>query len=166
MTRRLAPLAVLAALLAGPAAGEDVVRLGNLKFAHYGAVSYMKELGPKYGLRIEERVFPKGLDILPAIVAAVASGGCLIYETFAIGNERFGKPSNPDFLLRPGELLETVRGRLTVLAYEDLEVSEPRPAMIQRIAARVRSFVASGLMRGFKARSLHQVTPRRPARSN
>jgi NitT/TauT family transport system substrate-binding protein len=65
----LAPLAALAALLAGPAAAEDVIRLGNLKFAHYGAVSYMKELGPKYGLKVEERVFPKGLDILPAIVA-------------------------------------------------------------------------------------------------
>ena len=73
--------------------------------------------------------------LLPAIVAAVAPGGCLIYETFAIGNERFGKPSNPDFLLRPGELLEAVRGRLTVLAYENLEVTDPRPAVIQRIAA-------------------------------
>ena len=73
--------------------------------------------------------------LLPAIVAAVASGGCLIYETFAVGNERFGKPSNPDFLLRPGELLEAVRGRLTVLAYENLEITEPRPAFVQRIAA-------------------------------
>ncbi len=73
--------------------------------------------------------------LLPAIVAAVAPGGCLIYETFAVGNERFGKPSNPDFLLRPGELLEVVRGRLMVLAYENLEVSEPRPAVVQRIAA-------------------------------
>jgi len=73
--------------------------------------------------------------LLPAIVAAVAPGGCLIYETFAAGNERFGKPSNPDFLLRPAELLEAVRGRLTVLAYENLEVVEPRPAVIQRIAA-------------------------------
>jgi SAM-dependent methyltransferase len=73
--------------------------------------------------------------LLPAIVAAAAPGGCLIYETFATGNERFGKPSNPDFLLRPGELLEAVRGRMTVIAYENLEVSEPRPAMVQRIAA-------------------------------
>jgi NitT/TauT family transport system substrate-binding protein len=69
MLQRLAPLAALAALAAGPASGADVVRLGNLKFAHYGAVSYMKELGPRYGLEIQERVFPKGLDILPAIVA-------------------------------------------------------------------------------------------------
>jgi SAM-dependent methyltransferase len=73
--------------------------------------------------------------LLPPIVASVAPGGILIYETFAAGNERLGKPTNPDFLLRPGELLEAVRGRLTVVAYENLEVSEPRPAVVQRIAA-------------------------------
>ncbi len=67
--RRLGSMAALAVLCASPATAQDVVRLGNLKFAHYGAVSYMKELGPKYGLRVEERVFPKGIDILPAIVA-------------------------------------------------------------------------------------------------
>jgi NitT/TauT family transport system substrate-binding protein len=50
-------------------AAPDVVRLGNLKFAHYGAVSYMKELAPKYNLIIEERMFAKGLDILPATIA-------------------------------------------------------------------------------------------------
>ena len=69
-------------------------------------------------------------------MGAVAPGGWLLYETFAIGNERFGRPSNPGFLLRPGELLEAVRGILRVVAYEDLEVAEPRPAMVQRIAAR------------------------------
>ena len=53
----------------GAQAAPDVVRLGNLKFAHYGAVSYMKELAPKYNLKIEERVFAKGLDILPATIA-------------------------------------------------------------------------------------------------
>jgi len=74
--------------------------------------------------------------LLPDLVAAVAPGGLLLYETFARGNERFGRPRNPDFLLRPGELLEAVRGRLRVLAYEDLIVDEPRPAAVQRIAAR------------------------------
>ena len=73
--------------------------------------------------------------LFPALVAAVAPGGALIYETFAQGNERFGKPRNPDHLLRPGELLEAVRGSLRVVAYEDLEVSAPRPAMVQRICA-------------------------------
>ena len=73
--------------------------------------------------------------LLPALVDAVAPGGLLIYETFARGNERFGRPSNPDFLLAPGELLEAVRGRLRVLAYEDLVVEEPKPAAVQRICA-------------------------------
>jgi hypothetical protein len=59
----------------------------------------------------------------------------LIYETFAAGNERYGRPSNPAFLLKPGELLDVVHGRLRVIAYEDLEVSEPRPAVVQRICA-------------------------------
>lgn len=71
MTRLFAAIAglALAMLSANASAAEDLVRLGNLKFAHYGAVSYMKEIGPKYGLRIEERVFAKGIDIVPAIVA-------------------------------------------------------------------------------------------------
>jgi hypothetical protein len=58
----------------------------------------------------------------------------LIYETFARGNERFGRPHNPDFLLHPGELLDAFR-TLTVVAFEQGEVSTPRPAVIQRIAA-------------------------------
>jgi len=76
--------------------------------------------------------------LLPRLVDALEPGGLLVYETFAEGNERFGKPSNPDFLLRHGELLEAVRGRLRVLAYEDVVVGDPRPAAIQRIAARLR----------------------------
>jgi NitT/TauT family transport system substrate-binding protein len=47
----------------------DVVRLGNLKFAHYGAIWYMKEIAPKYNLKIDEKIFPKGIDIIPAIMA-------------------------------------------------------------------------------------------------
>jgi SAM-dependent methyltransferase len=72
--------------------------------------------------------------LLPALVEAVAPGGWLLYETFAAGNERFGKPSNPDFLLKPGELLEAVCGDLRVVAYEDIELAEPKPACVQRIA--------------------------------
>ena len=73
--------------------------------------------------------------LLPLLVAALGPGGILIYETFAAGNERFGRPSNPDFLLRPGELLEVVRGALRVIAYEDVHVEQPKPAMVQRICA-------------------------------
>ena len=69
------------------------------------------------------------------VLETLAEDGALIYETFALGNERFGKPSNLDFLLQPGELLELARGKLHVLAYEDLQVRVPRPAMVQRICA-------------------------------
>src|SRR6267142_975969 len=73
--------------------------------------------------------------LFPRLVESLDEGAVLIYETFMLGNERYGKPSNPDFLLRPGELLELVRGKLRVLAYEDLQVSLPKPAMVQRICA-------------------------------
>lgn len=73
--------------------------------------------------------------LFPHLMTALAPGGALIYETFAVGTEKFGRPCNPDFLLKPGELLEVVRGRLRVIAYEDLFVSDPRPAMVQRICA-------------------------------
>ena len=69
------------------------------------------------------------------LAAALAPGGVLIYETFMLGNERFGKPSNPDFLLRPNELIEVFGPRLTVLAFEQGIVRRPRPAAIQRLAA-------------------------------
>ena len=75
--------------------------------------------------------------LMPILTASLEPGGVLLYETFARGNERFGKPSNPAFLLAPGELLEAVRGKLRVIAYEDLVVEEPRPAAIQRICARL-----------------------------
>jgi SAM-dependent methyltransferase len=73
--------------------------------------------------------------ILGEIVAAVGAGGVLLYETFAVGQERFGRPQNPDFLLRPGELLDAVRGALRVVAYEDLVLGDPEPRAVQRIAA-------------------------------
>src|SRR5438067_1221650 len=71
--------------------------------------------------------------LLPLLVGSLEPGGVLIYETFADGNEHFGKPSNPAFLLRRGELLEAVRGRLRVVAFEDLVVEKPRRAALQRI---------------------------------
>ena len=73
--------------------------------------------------------------LLPTLLDSLDARGVLIYETFAAGNERYGRPANPAFLLQPGELLEVVRGRLRVIAYEDLYVDSPRPAMIQRICA-------------------------------
>jgi SAM-dependent methyltransferase len=69
------------------------------------------------------------------LIDALAPGGVLIYETFAAGNETVGKPSNPAFLLAPGELLDAVRGRLRVIAYEDGFLDTPRPAYVQRLCA-------------------------------
>ena len=73
--------------------------------------------------------------LIDTMLSALAPDGVLLYETFAAGNERHGRPSSPDFLLRPGELLECVRGRLTVVAFEQGEIGPPRPAVVQRIAA-------------------------------
>ncbi len=74
--------------------------------------------------------------LFPYILAALAPEGLLIYETFAAGNERFGRPRNPDHLLRRGELLSGVLAGLAIIAYEDLEISEPQPATLQRVCAR------------------------------
>jgi SAM-dependent methyltransferase len=71
--------------------------------------------------------------LLPAITAAVAPGGVLVYETFAQGNETVGKPSRPDFLLAPGELLAACAG-LRIVAYEDGFLASP-DRFVQRIAA-------------------------------
>ena len=72
--------------------------------------------------------------LFKAIEDSLGEGGVLIYETFMIGNERLGKPSNPDFLLRPGELVEAFSS-LEVLAFEQGEVALPKPAVTQRICA-------------------------------
>ena len=73
--------------------------------------------------------------LLPRLADALERGGVLIYETFAHGNETLGKPSNPAFLLAPGELLAAFAPRLRVIAYEDGFVATPRPAFVQRICA-------------------------------
>lgn len=70
---------------------------------------------------------------LAEVVAAVGPGGVLVYETFALGNETVGRPSRPEFLLRPGELLQAAAG-LRVVAYEDGFLDAP-PRFVQRIAA-------------------------------
>ena len=72
------------------------------------------------------------------LLDSLAPGGILIYETFAAGNGQFGKPSNPDFLLKSGELLEwlSLRPSSRVIAYEDGYQPRPRPAMVQRICLR------------------------------
>jgi SAM-dependent methyltransferase len=82
--------------------------------------------------------------LFPHIFESLAEGCILLVETFAIGNGQFGKPSNPDFLLKAGELLTLVHAysdaKLRVIAYEDGYVEHPKPAMIQRICLAKSTF--------------------------
>jgi SAM-dependent methyltransferase len=91
---------------------------------------------PLPGERFEGIVVTNYLNrlLMKTLKESLTEGGVLIYETFMLGNERFGKPSNPAFLLRPGELLETFK-ELAVKGFEEGEVAEPKPAMIQRLCA-------------------------------
>nr|WP_315487744.1 ABC transporter substrate-binding protein [uncultured Rhodoferax sp.] len=70
----------LAVLFTGTAQAQDVVRLGNLKFAHYGAISYIKEIAPKCGIKVEEHVFAKGPDVMQAILAGELDVGATASE--------------------------------------------------------------------------------------
>ena len=73
--------------------------------------------------------------LLKTLAAILNPAGVLIYETFMLGNERLGKPSNPHFLLRQDELLEVYSPLLNIIAFEQGEVSQPKPAVMQRICA-------------------------------
>jgi len=89
---KAAAIVALASLAAaGSAQAQEVVRLGNLKFAHYGAVSYIKEIAPKCGIKVEERVFAKGLDVMSAVLAGELDVGATASEA-AISGRAGGAP--------------------------------------------------------------------------
>jgi len=92
---------------------------------------------PFAGTRFDAVVVTRYLHrpLIPALLGALAPDGVLIYETFAAGNEAFGKPSNPEFLLAPGELLAAVREHLTVVAFEQGASAGAAPQVVQRLAA-------------------------------
>lgn len=73
--------------------------------------------------------------LLSALAGMLAPGGVLIYETFMQGNERYGRPSNPDFLLQPDELKSVYEPLLHIHAFEQGKVEHPVPAMMQSICA-------------------------------
>ncbi|MEC9101833.1 MAG: class I SAM-dependent methyltransferase [Pseudomonadota bacterium] len=73
-------------------------------------------------------IFPQLLDLLD-------DGGILIYETFAVGNEKYGRPTNPDYLLKSGELISLVSSQMRIIAYEEGLVRRPAKAYVQRITA-------------------------------
>ena len=90
--RTIAGLIAAAAMLgAGGASAQDTIRLGNLKFAHYGAVSYIKEIAPKCGIKVDEKVFAKGLDVMQAIIAGELDVGTTASEA-AISGRASGAP--------------------------------------------------------------------------
>jgi NitT/TauT family transport system substrate-binding protein len=89
--KTLALVMAVAAQLPLAAHAADLVRLGNLKFAHYGAVAYMKEIAPQYNLKIEERIFAKGLDIVPAMIAGEVDVSASALEA-AISGRAAGVP--------------------------------------------------------------------------
>jgi NitT/TauT family transport system substrate-binding protein len=94
MTKVFRKTILIATLLAAAASGaqaQDVVRLGNLKFAHYGAVSYIKEIAPKCGIKVDEKVFAKGLDVMQAIIAGELDVGTTASEA-AISGRAGGAP--------------------------------------------------------------------------
>jgi SAM-dependent methyltransferase len=128
------------------AVDRDVGALELLKQSKGGLAIQIEQLdleGPTWPLADRSRLFDAVvvtnylyrpyLDLLPDLLA---EGGVLIYETFAHGNAAFGKPSNPDFLLQTGELLDfAARHGLHVLAYADLYQAQPKPAMVQSLCA-------------------------------
>src|SRR6476660_10258234 len=112
-------LALLIAFLLPSTAlfAEDVVRLGNLKFAHYGAVSYIKEIAPQCGIKVEEHMFAKGPDVMQAILAGELEGGATASEA-AISGRANGAPiyvvagfakGGARLLARPNEGIKSVK---------------------------------------------------------
>ena len=117
--------------LLGPLAGPNVTTLVNDLEAE-GAV-WPFEPG-RFALIVVTNYLHRPL--FPHLAASLRPDGILIYETFAQGNQIYGKPSNPDFLLGPEELLGLAReGGLQVLAFEDGHVDRPHPAQVQRLCA-------------------------------
>lgn len=115
------------------AALEGVAGIETLKIDLEGGGSWPFGATRFAGIVITNYLHRPMLDELPD---AIQPGGILIYETFMAGNECYGKPSNPAFLLRPGELYEVFSRPLEVLAFEQGLSSHPKPAMTQRICAR------------------------------
>ena len=89
--------------------------------------------GRRFGAAVVTNYLHRPLT--PALIDTLEPNGVLLYQTFMEGNERFGKPNRPEHLLKDGELLELVRGKFSVTAYEARLISDPM-AMVQRIAAR------------------------------
>jgi SAM-dependent methyltransferase len=118
------------------AVDRDRDAVASLQDVAEGLVSDLEQAPwPFTGRRFDAVVVTNYLwrALMPRLLASVSAGGLLLYETFAVGQEKLGRPSNPDFLLRPEELLAAARG-LHILAYEDGSLGAPT-RRVQRLAA-------------------------------
>lgn len=122
------------------AVDRDAAALANLQ--HLPGVSTKiidleKDIWPLQGYRFDGIIVSRYLHrpLFPHLLNALKTHGVLIYETFMDGNERYGRPRNPDYLLRSNELLENFLPHLTIIAFEQGEFQEPDTAVVQRICA-------------------------------
>ena len=127
------------------AVDQDISQLGALS-ERQGVEAHQVDLESETGWPFSNRTFGAIVvtnylhrPLFAHLTCGLEPGGVLIYETFASGNEQFGKPSNPNFLLEPGELMNVVAGKLAVVAYEHGVIHHPRSAVVQRICAINRS---------------------------
>ena len=133
--RHLAALGLVVEAVDRDAAAIEA--LGNLPGIHGLCADLERGPWPYMGCRFAGIVVTNYLwrPLFPQLMASLDKGGILIYETFMLGNEFFGKPSNPAFLLRRDELRHIVHNHLEIIAFEQGEVTVPRPAVVQRLCA-------------------------------
>jgi SAM-dependent methyltransferase len=119
------------------AADVDVTGLDDMAEAEIVAADLETGTWPFAGRRFDGVIVANYLHRphFPHLADSLNAGGVLIFETFGQGNERLGRPRNPDFLLAPEELLHAFMERLTIVAYEHGEEHDPRPAVRQRLCA-------------------------------
>ncbi|MFQ5505745.1 MAG: SAM-dependent methyltransferase, partial [Planctomycetota bacterium] len=115
------------------AVDRDISKLGQLA-GHAGVEAVQADLESGKRWPLEGRSFAGIVvtdylwrPLFPRILESLEPRGVLIYETFAEGQERLGRPRRPEFLLKPGELLHVFAGALVVMAYEHGQVAEPEP---------------------------------------
>jgi SAM-dependent methyltransferase len=114
-----------------------IAGLQGIPGIHAWVADLEQGLWPFGGRRFDAIVVCRYLHrpLLPKLAEALAEAGALIYETFMRGQEKFGRPQNPDFLLRSDELYDTYGKSLTVVAFEQGVAETPKPAMLQRLCA-------------------------------
>lgn len=118
--------------------GDALATLAGIEGIHVRQADLEGGPWPYYGFGFDGIVVSRYLwrPLFPLLFGCLREGGILIYETFMVGQEQYGKPENPAHLLRVGELLELMHKRFTVLAFEQGEFAGEKPQVMQRICVR------------------------------